>query len=339
MNIRLGEKNPTTIALISLAVIAIVVTLAVNAGSLAFWRSTHHYEAYLENASGLSVSDSVQIHGVRVGEVDDISVEGNQVLVRFTVNDHTLGENSTAAVKVLNPLGTGYFGVTPDGPGELAEPIPTGRTTPTMTLLGDLGEVSERVRQLDVAQLREALDVTSSNLSAASSDAISDALSGLAEFSGTLAERADDLDRIVTEGSSLAEILADRKDGLVNLISQGDVLLDVLKDRRENITELLNGSKDLSHEVAAILDVNEDKLNPMLRDLQNISEILAEENDNISAAIPALRRVSEHMSAATGNGPFLDVVVPTGLLPDSLLEQCDDGSFPDPDNPVVGCRP
>src|SRR5699024_5211881 len=160
MNIRLGERNPVTIGLVSLAVIAVVVTLAVNMGSLAFWRSTNHYEAYLSNASGLSVGDAVQIHGVRVGEVDEISGVGNRVLVRFAVEDHTSGEQSSAAVKVLNPRGTGYFGVTPDGPGELTEPIPTGRTTPTMTLLGDLGEVSERVRKLDLAQLQEALDVT-----------------------------------------------------------------------------------------------------------------------------------------------------------------------------------
>src|SRR5699024_10297474 len=254
MKSRLGEKNPITIAFVSLAVIALIVTLSVNVGSLAFWRSTHHYEAYLDNASGLAEGDAVQIRGVRVGEVNDISLDGNRALVRFTVNGRTLGKNSTAAVKVLNPLGTGYFGVTSRGPGELTEPIPAGRTTPTMTLLRDLGEVSKRVRKIDMQQLREALNVTTDNLSAASSEAIRDALTGLAEFSGTLSEQANELDKIVTAGSSLAEVLADRKDALVNLITQGDVLLGVLKDRRENITELLEGSRALSEEVAAILE-------------------------------------------------------------------------------------
>src|SRR5699024_12196691 len=98
MKSRLGEKNPITIALVSLAVIALIVTLAINAGSLAFWRSTHHYEAYLDNSSGLAVGDAVQIRGVRVGEVNEISVDGNRELVEITVNCRTLAKNRTSAV-------------------------------------------------------------------------------------------------------------------------------------------------------------------------------------------------------------------------------------------------
>jgi phospholipid/cholesterol/gamma-HCH transport system substrate-binding protein len=242
-------------------------------------------------------------------------------------------------VKVLNPLGTVYLAVVPHGGGSLREPIPTSRTAVSTSLLGDLGQVSKQVGELDMAQLKKALDVTSTNLSATSGHAVKRALTGLSEFSATLAAHSDDVEALVAKGSDIAKILAGRKGQLVNLIGQGQTLMAVLKERQGDISALLHGTTALSAEVSQILEVNRDKLNPMLRDLQKVSDVLARENDDIEATLPALARLSGHVAAATGNGPFLDVVVPNGLLPDALIQQCKAGSYPAPDKPIVGCRP
>lgn len=337
---RLSDKNPLVIAVIALVVGLVGLVAALNLKSLTFWDRPHGYAAYLTNASGLSTGDSVQVRGVGVGEITGITVHGNTVRVDFNVErDVRLGTETKAAVKVLNPLGTVYLGVEPQGPGRLDEPIPTSRTAVSMSLLGDLGKVSEQVGDLDLEQLKKALDVTSTNLSATSAEAVQRALTGLSEFSGTLAENADGIRSLVTEGSDIAKILADRKDQLVNLVGQGQALMAVLEERQDDISALVTGTADLSREVSQILEVNREELNPMLRDLQKISEVLAKENDSIAKSLPLLARLSGHIAAATGNGPFLDVVVPTGIIPDALIQQCTSGAYPAPGNPVVGCRP
>lgn len=340
MNMRLSDKNPLKVAVVAAVVIALAMVASLNLKALAFWNSPSGYSAYLTNASGLVVGDKVQVRGVRVGEIKSLEVKGNTVRVDFDVDgDLKLGSQTKAAVKVLNPLGSVFLQLDPQGSGELTEPIPTARTAVSMSLLGDLGEISDRVEKIDVKQVQKALDVTTTNLSATSKEAVTKALSGLTEFSGTLAGKSEEIHRIVTEGSELAEILSGRKDQLVNLVGQGEVLLQVMQERKDDISALVRGTRDLSHEIAAILEVNQEELNPMLRDLQKISDILAKESDSISAALPQLAKLSEHVAAATGNGSFLDVVVPNGLLPDDLIAQCGDGAYPAPSKPVVGCRP
>ena len=340
MNLRLSDKNPLVVALVSLVALALVVTVSLNLKALRFWDQPRAYAAYLTNASGLAVGDTVQIRGVDVGQIKGISVNGNTVRVDFRVDrDVRLGSETTAAVKVLNPLGTEFLSLVPAGAGRLAEPIPTSRTAVSMSLLGDLGQVSTQVGELDLDQLKKALDVTSTNLSSTSAEAVKKALTGLNDFSSTLAQNADGIKALVTQGSAISQVLNDRKGDLVSLIGQSQVLLRVLKQRQADITSLLQGTTDLSREVSDILATNRSKLNPMLRDLQQISEVLAHEDHNISAALPLLVKVSGHLAAATGNGPFVDVVVPTGLLPDSLIQQCTAAAFTAPKNPEVGCQP
>lgn len=340
MTARVSEKNPLVVA--GVAVVAVVAVLAVtmNLRAFAFWNGTDDHAAYLTNASGLAVGDSVQVRGVRVGEVKKMTIEGDEVRVDFDVDsDVRLGTDTEAAVKVLNPLGTVYLGIEPGGSGALSEAIPTSRTTVSMSLLGDLGQVSKQVDAINLEQLQKALDVTTTNLSATSAQAIEKALTGLTKFSGTLAENSDELHQIVTQGSDIAGILDDRKEELVNLIGQGEALMAVLKERQGDIQRLLRGTSALSREVSAILKVNEKALNPMLRDLETISDVLARENDSISKAMPALARLSADTAAVTGNGPFLDVVIPNGLLPDAVIGDCTDSAYPKPSNPIVGCRP
>lgn len=337
---RLSDKNPLVVAGVAVVVLALVVTASLNLKALKFWDHPRSYSAYLTNASGLAVGNQVEIRGVDVGQIKAISVHGNSVRVDFGVDRHiALGDKTSATVKVLNPLGTEFLSVVPAGTGRLEEPIPTSRTAVSMSLLGDLGQVSTQVGELNLNQLKKALDVTSTDLSSTSAAAVKRALTGLSEFSGTLAANSDDIESLVTQGSGIASVLNDRKADLVSLIGQGDVLLRVLKQRESDITSLLHGTTDLSREVTSILALNRTKLNPMLRNLQQIAKVLAKEDGNIAKALPLLAKVSGHLAAATGNGPFLDVVVPTGLLPDALIQQCTSAAYPAPKNPEVGCRP
>jgi len=340
MTVRLSDKNPLVVALVSVVALALVLTASLNLKALRFWDQPHDYAAYLTNASGLSTGDTVQIRGVDVGQIKAISLGGNTVRVDFTVDRGVhLGAETTAAVKVLNPLGTEYLSLVPKGDGGLTEPIPTSRTAVSMSLLGDLGQVSTQVGDLNLNQLKKALDVTSTNLSSTSAAAVKKALTGLDEFSGTLAENADGIKALVTQGSAISHVLNDRKGDLVSLIGQGQVLLKVLKQRQGDITSLLHGTTDLSREVRKILALNRAKLHPMLHDLQQIADVLAKEDNSIAKTLPLLSQVSSHLAAATGNGPFVDVVVPTGLLSDSLIQQCKGAAFTAPTNPEVGCQP
>ena len=80
------------------------------------------YRAEFSDASGIRKGNMVQVAGMRVGRVADVTLEDDTVLVTFEV-DHGVefGDESQASVEVLNLLGEKYLELTPAGTGQLAE--------------------------------------------------------------------------------------------------------------------------------------------------------------------------------------------------------------------------
>ena len=88
------DRNPVTIGAISLAVIAALVVLAFNAESLPFIGGGTVYQARFSEAAGLQPDDPVRVAGVKVGQVEKLSLEQGAVLVEFRVKDTFLGNRS-----------------------------------------------------------------------------------------------------------------------------------------------------------------------------------------------------------------------------------------------------
>ena len=83
------------------------------------------YTAVFADASGIHRGNMVQVGGIRVGRVQDVSLEDSTVIVKFEV-DHGVefGKESEASIEVLNLLGEKYLELTPAGDGQLAEDTP-----------------------------------------------------------------------------------------------------------------------------------------------------------------------------------------------------------------------
>ncbi len=338
---RLSDRDPLKVAAVAGAILLVVGLLALNLNRLPLIDRTVEHSVFLPNASGLSGTETVQVRGVRIGRITGIELVGDEVRVDFEVDpDVELGEDTSARVKVLNPLGSQFLELEPAGPGELNEPIPVERTHVSRTLLGELGKASGQLGETDIPRLQEALEVMTQTLSAPSAASVQRALTGLNDFAGNLAEDAESISELISSGSELAAIINERRDVLVNIVSQGDALTEVLRERRQAISRLVRGTADLSAQLSDVLRVNRDKLGPMLRNIEEISEALAKENESLGRAIPAMAELSDNIARATGTGRFVDVVVPNGLVPDALIQECaEPGAFPDAKNPDVGCRP
>ena len=75
------------------------------------------------------------------------------------------------------------------------------------------------------------------------------------------------------------------------------------------------------------------------RTSSRVSAILAKDSNDFGQAIPVLAAFSRYSANASGSGAFVDVSVPTLLIPDNLAVQCSaPGAMPSK-NPQVGCRP
>src|SRR5690606_15385444 len=116
------ERNPVIIGTISLATLLLLLVAAFRAGDLPIIGGGETYHARFTEAGGLRAGDEVRIAGVRVGEVQEITLAGHEVDVEFKVEKASeLGAETGAEIRVKTLLGAMFLALEPAGSGELAE--------------------------------------------------------------------------------------------------------------------------------------------------------------------------------------------------------------------------
>ena len=68
--------------------------------------SENYLNIKFNNASGLEIGDDVTVNGVRKGNVEDIKVEGQSVIVKISLdNDVNLKEDAKFGISMLDLMG------------------------------------------------------------------------------------------------------------------------------------------------------------------------------------------------------------------------------------------
>jgi phospholipid/cholesterol/gamma-HCH transport system substrate-binding protein len=336
---RFRERNRALTGLVGIVVVLCLVAAALEFQNLPLIHDNATYNADFASAGGLAAGDLVTVDGVKVGTITSMTLDGNRVRVTFTVAGASLGSHTSAAAKVLSPVGTEYMELTSSGTGTLSGSIPESRTSVPYNLVTDLSDFGTEIQHYNLPQLEKALDVGSTDLDAASASQTTQAFKGLAAMSKVIGNEGSALATIVTQGADLSGVLSQRSHQLFDLFGQSDLVLSVLQQRRSAIQQLLTATSSLSQQITSILSVNRPELTTLLRDLQSVSAVLAKDSNDFGKAIPVLAAFSRYAANSTGSGAFADAAVPTLLVPDNLAAQCAaHGAFPSSD-PQVGCRP
>ena len=336
---RFRERNRATTGLVGIVVVTVLIVGALQFPRLPLIHNNVTYQADFANAGGLASGDIVTVDGVQIGTITGMTLEGDHVQVTFTASGTRLGSTSSAAAEVLSPVGTEYMQVTPSGSGSIRGPIPISRTSVPYNLVTALSGLGSEIQHYNIPQLENALNVGSQDLNGTEVSQTTSAFQGLAAISRVIGNEGKSLATIVTQGAALSKVLSQRSHQLFNLFGQSDLVLSVLQQRRAAIDQLLGATSTLSAQITSILSVNRPALTTLLQDLQSVSAVLAKDSNDFGQAIPVLAAFSRYSANATGSGAFVDVAVPTLLVPDNLSVQCSAaGSYPS-SNPQVGCRP
>ena len=154
--------DPFRIGIIAIVVAGLLGLVVLGVSVIPFGKAS--YTAMLAQTAGLRVSEDVKVHGVPVGQITGIKLDGDQVKVTFTVSKGVrLGDKTSAAVKVATLLGTHYLDVRPSGSGEISR-IPLSRTAVPYNLQDVLEKGTGTLQKLDPLLLAKALTEASKTL-------------------------------------------------------------------------------------------------------------------------------------------------------------------------------
>jgi phospholipid/cholesterol/gamma-HCH transport system substrate-binding protein len=311
----LKERNQAMVGAATLAII-ILSTLAVFfSDDLPIIGSATTYSAFFSDASGLADGNEVQVAGVKVGEVSTVALAGEEVRIRFKVQDVRLGDQTRAAIGIKTLLGEKYLALEPAGGAvqDPGSPIPRTRTTTPYDVNAALGDLSKTVGSIDTTQLAESFQVVADTFKD-TPEHMKGALEGLSALSQTISKRDQALAQLLGNTSQVSGTLAQRNDQITKLITDGNLLLAEIQRRKNAITQLLKGTRDLANELRGLVADNRTQLQPVLQQLDKVTTMLQRNQDNLSRGLAALAPFVRISTNTTGNGRWFEGYL-CGLLP------------------------
>ncbi|MFI7320792.1 MCE family protein [Streptomyces venezuelae] len=315
----IGERNPVAVALAGLLAMTLVGLLAYNADSLPVIGGGTRYTADFKDSVGLKAGDEVRIAGVRVGEVEDVALDGPKVKVTFEVEDAWIGDRSTVGIAIKTLLGAKYLAVDPLGsrkqdPGKR---IPVARTTSPYDVMEAFNGLSRTSGALDEDRLAKSFEAVSGAFENTPPH-VRKAMKGLSKLSRTISTRNDELSELLEGSADFTTSLNGTKAEFERLLDNGNLLLEEVRHRRKAIHGLLTGARDLGTEISGLVDDNERQLGPTLAALDRVTDTLSKNKKNLDKALAAAGPYYRLVGNTLGNGRWMDGYL-CGLVPEDYL--------------------
>lgn len=317
------ERNPIPIGAIGLSVLSVLMVVAFNVESLPLIGGGDRFHASFSEAAGLKPRDHVRVAGVKVGEVESVELEGAHVRVDFRVEpDVELGAETRAEIRIATILGQKYVALYPEG----EEPLPSGseiplsRTDAPYSVIDAFSGLTTRVQEIDSERLGKAFDTLATTFEDAPEE-VRDSLRGLTRLSKTISSRNQKLSELLSHAESVSQVLAERNKEFVTLIRDADLLLRELDRRQELIHQLLVNTVRLSNQLTALVEENEEQLEPALQRLEDVVDILRRNEEKIRKSMELLAPFVREFTDTLGSGRWFDTYLqnvaplPTSVRP------------------------
>jgi phospholipid/cholesterol/gamma-HCH transport system substrate-binding protein len=321
-------RSPVVIGVIGVAVVSVIAAFALSFSDIPFLNGSKRYSAYFSEASGLMSGADVQVAGLKVGKVADITLDGSKVLVTFDVSDDIrLGDRSEAEVKTKSLLGTKVLAITTRGEQLLSGPIPLQRTRPAYQLSDALGELSTTIRGLDTDQLNQSLTTLAQTFAETPSN-VKIAVDGVARISQTLGERDAQLRELLANANKATSVLAERSGQIVGLVRDTNTLLAALRTQSSALDQISGNVSALAHQLSGFIDDNRAQLRPALDKLNGVLTILDNRKGQVQKSIKLLNAYAMSLGESVSSGPFFKAYL-ANLAPGQFIQPFIDAAFSD----------
>ncbi|BBX06799.1 MCE family protein [Mycolicibacterium aichiense] len=307
---------------IGAVLIILVITVGLQPERLTAWATSLRFQAVFAEAGGLTTGNDVRLAGMKVGQVDDVSLDDEgKALITFSVDSAiTLGNDTSAHIRTGTLLGQRILTLESAGNGLLRRGavIPLSRTSSPYSLTEAVTDLTTNTAGTDTHNINASLDALSDTIEQITPQ-LGPTFEGLTKVSRSLNARNDSLRELLKSAASVTGTLSERSQQLNTLILDANDLVAVLNERREAIVSLLASTSALARELSGLVADNEKELAPTLQKLNSVTAMLEKNRDNIAKALPGLAKYEMTQGEAVASGYFYQSYVPN-LIPAQVIQ-------------------
>jgi phospholipid/cholesterol/gamma-HCH transport system substrate-binding protein len=259
---------------------------------------TAGYNALFTDTTGLTTGDSVRIAGVKVGQVDSITVyRHNLAKVHFSVQrERTLPKSASLTIKYLNLVGQRYIDLE-QGTGPVGETLEPGQTV----------QLDHTTPALDLTQLFNGFQPLFEGLSPKEVNQLS------GEIIQVLQGEGGTVDSLIGSIGSLTTTLAAKDQVIGQVIDNLNTVLTTVNTREANVNDLVDTLQQLVTGFSGDREPIGQSITAISQLTTSTAGLLTDARDPLKQSIAQLGRLSANLGDATPQiQTFLDTA-PTKL--------------------------
>src|ERR1700747_3216961 len=243
----LEPPNRLRIGLMGLIMTALVVGVGQSFTSVPMLMARPSYYAQFTDSGGLNTNDKVRIAGMDVGRVEGLQIEGDHIVVKFSIGTQSIGTESRLAIKTDTILGKKNLEIEPRGSQPLrpGATLPLGQGTTPYQIYDAFFDVTKAAQGWDIDTVKQSLHVLSETIDQTYPH-LSAALDGVAKFSDLIGKHDEDFKHLLAQANQVASVLGDRSEQIDRALVNAKTLLAAFNERGQAIDALLGNVSALS---------------------------------------------------------------------------------------------
>src|SRR5271168_4318628 len=281
----LTEFNRGHVGLMGITVLVLVVAVGQSFTSVPMIFASPSYYVQFSDTGQLNKNDKVRITGVNVGKVEGLEIDGDHVLIKFSISGNSIGTESRLAIKTDTILGKKVLEIEPRGTQTLRPggTLPLGQSTTPYQIYDAFFDVTKAAQGWNIDTVKQSLHVLSETIDQTYPH-LSAALDGVAKFSDTIGKRDEEIKHLLAQANQVASVLGDRSEQVDRLLVNAKTLLAAFNERGQAIDALLGNVAAFSQQVKGLINDNPN-LNHVLEQLRTVSDILVQRKDDIAKGL------------------------------------------------------
>ncbi|MGW5053313.1 MCE family protein [Actinokineospora sp. NPDC004072] len=295
------------LALFMAVTVAATAVLAISIANVDLSRTTT-YKARFTDATLLLPGDDVRIAGVRVGQVEEVSiVDRDQALVEFSVAaERKLPAAVGAQIKFRNLVGQRYVALTQGAGGDInavLEPgaeIPLERTRPALDLTELFNGFKPLFRALSPEQVNQ-LSYEIIQVLQGEGGTVESLLTHTASLTSAIAEKDEIIGQVIANLNGVLDTVNARGEQLSDLLVTVQQLVSGLAEDREPIGEAIEAIGGLADTTAGLLT---EARAPLKQDIAHLGALVDTLNENEPVVEHFIQFLPEKTAALTRTASY-----------------------------------
>lgn len=285
------------IKLIAFAVVTVFATsvlalLISNAGA----SGSNSYRAVFSDAAMLNPGDDVRIAGVRVGQIESVSiVDRNRAEVHFNVNRAKLPKSTQLFIRYRNLAGLRYMALQ-KGTADSTEMVSPGHTFE----YNEDRALSSTHNAVNLTELFNGFRPLFKQITPADMNKLAETVIQVFQ-NGDGTDMGATISSLINQTAQLTNTLADKDAVIGEMITNLTKVLDTVNKNDEQFTSLLNNTEKLVVGLAA----QRDSVGSAISSVSNLTSvtgsILSQTRPSIQGSLASLKELSDKINARQGD--------------------------------------